>query len=112
MTYSEQLRSSEWKTASGDIRRLDNHKCRDCGAIENLEVHHCFYVSKLKLWEHPRELMVTVCHTCHERRSKLEEASHVELAKIMAVIPPERLEKFTWSVICTALRETMVEGCK
>ncbi|MFW5902676.1 MAG: HNH endonuclease [archaeon] len=69
------------------IRERDNHRCQDCGSIENLEVHHIVTVpqimekEQIKTWEDGMnsELFwdvdngVLLCKECHQKRHKNNE---------------------------------------
>jgi 5-methylcytosine-specific restriction endonuclease McrA len=108
MTYKDQLRDGRWQQARLRIMERDGFKCRDCGATNDLQVHHTFYVRGLSPWEHPAELLVTVCDTCHPERQKHEQACQVAVAKVLAEVPPNKLADAAWWLIAAALQKDEV----
>jgi ATP-dependent DNA helicase RecQ len=55
------------------ILERDGFKCRECGATENLEVHHIF-PKQFKVDHSPGNL-ITLCRTCHSAKSPETQAS-------------------------------------
>lgn len=58
--------TKEYKNWRKFVLERDNYTCRQCGATENLEVHHLQSVA-----EHPElacstENGITLCHKCHQ----------------------------------------------
>jgi 5-methylcytosine-specific restriction endonuclease McrA len=54
--------------AYDDLRKKilarDNWHCQNCGAVENLQVHHIR--SRSRLGDDSRENLITLCAICHE----------------------------------------------
>jgi ATP-dependent DNA helicase RecQ len=55
------------------ILERDGFKCRECGATENLEVHHIF-PKQFKV-DHSPQNLITLCRTCHSAKSPETQAS-------------------------------------
>lgn len=65
-----------WKKVCREVRLRDGHKCRICGALYPLEIHHVRYRVDGrsivgKELDH-LDCLVTLCGTCHERIHKGE----------------------------------------
>lgn len=62
--YDEYLRSNAWINIRNQVLERDKHKCKICGATENLRVHHkdyeCIYHEEDALYD-----LVTLCDDCH-----------------------------------------------
>ena len=66
MTYTEQLRTFEWRLRSLIIMKRDGMKCVKCGCAKSvLQVHHTKYHKDLLAWEYPEKYLITVCDKCH-----------------------------------------------
>lgn len=65
LTYNEQLQTPEWFARRDEIKERDNNQCVVCGRQNELQVHHKYYIEGLMAWEHPNEIMVTVCDLHH-----------------------------------------------
>ena len=66
MTYAEQLKSPKWQRKRLEIMQRDDFKCVSCSNDDRqLEIHHKAYIWGHLAWEHPDELLVTVCDICH-----------------------------------------------
>lgn len=61
--YQEYLQSSHWKKISKERRNLDGNKCRTCGYVDNLEVHHVCYD---RIGHEFIDDLITLCHDCHQ----------------------------------------------
>jgi hypothetical protein len=42
-SYSQKLRDTRWHRKAQLVKEKADWKCQDCGSIERLEVHHCYY---------------------------------------------------------------------
>jgi 5-methylcytosine-specific restriction endonuclease McrA len=68
LTYEEQLRRPEWVIKKNKILERDNHTCQICkNRINLLEVHHIRYDRRLKAWEYPDSILITLCYECHKK---------------------------------------------
>ena len=109
MNYSQKLRSPKWQKKRLEIMDRDGWRCRDCGAENStLHVHHCYYVVGVEPWDHPDDILTTLCDSCHIQRQGLEVAAHVALARVMRVWPVERLERSVWSFLEAANKEAEI----
>ena len=102
MTYTEQLQDPRWKARALEIKEAADWRCEDCYRhakdLESpLEVHHCFYVTWMMLWDYPNELLICVCRECHEFRQQREQAAHIQFAKAMRQMRPAQLDDACWS---------------
>jgi hypothetical protein len=67
MTYGEQLKDPRWQRKRLEILERDGFSCLSCGDKEKqLHVHHGAYLSKMKVWEYPENMLHTLCCDCHE----------------------------------------------
>jgi 5-methylcytosine-specific restriction endonuclease McrA len=60
---------SGWNSARQEALDRDNHTCQDCGATENLHVHH---IQRVRDFENPEdahflENLITLCRLCHQK---------------------------------------------
>jgi hypothetical protein len=106
--YLAQLKSPEWKRRSAEIKAAANNKCEDCGAIWDLQVHHCQYVRGWSAADHGADLLICVCGGCHEFRQSRERAIHLAIARILRFVPPVKMERIAWRLISDSLQEAGV----
>lgn len=66
--YNETLNTSEWKEKRLEIIKRDK-SCQRCGSLENLEVHHFFYIYGVSAWAYPDYLLITLCRKCHQKET-------------------------------------------
>lgn len=70
---------SRTRTFKKEIMEFFNSKCCECGATENLEIHHEKYLPKEYFWKknfwiHREEIMSTLkvlCKECHEKKHNI-----------------------------------------
>lgn len=100
MTYAEKLKDPRWQKKRLEVMQRDGFKCRDCESTEKtLHVHHCGYRGK-NPWETSNDLLVTVCHECHEIRQSLEREAKDTLEEWFAKSNALQISEFsptTWS---------------
>jgi hypothetical protein len=78
-TYSDLLKDPRWQKKRDEIINRDSHRCRLCGRIEDLEVHHILYEENTDPWDYDENYLITVCEFCHNRiHSQLAENSHLK----------------------------------
>lgn len=76
-SYGAYLLDERWKRLRKQIILRDAGKCVICGSTEKLEVHHTQYqfIKRLntfrKPWEYDRKYLITLCHCCHQRGSRM-----------------------------------------
>ena len=57
--------SPEWARLRRAVLKRDGHRCTQCGAAFNLQVHHIRYP---EVWgEEREEELITVCDKCHRQ---------------------------------------------
>lgn len=66
LSYSNLLKSPEWKKKRHKILVRDKFTCRKCHSHERLEVHHVAYKFGELPWDYPDYYFLTLCHICHE----------------------------------------------
>ena len=54
------------------ILKRDGYKCRWCGSIDKLDVHHKYYNkypdgSRVRAWDYPDDALIVLCRDCHEK---------------------------------------------
>lgn len=69
--YRRYLESVAWEKRRERSLMLAGHRCQDCGATENLEVHHLNYDW---LGEEQDEDLRVLCHRCHQRADRQRRA--------------------------------------
>jgi predicted transcriptional regulator len=68
--YQDQLNSPEWKAKRKEILIRDGNKCKLCGSINNLQVHHLEYENGKFAWEYDNDKLITLCKNCHKKQHK------------------------------------------
>lgn len=58
-----------------EILARDNWRCQNCGAVENLQVHHI--QSRSRLGDDTFENLITLCARCHEALHRNRKSHHV-----------------------------------
>ena len=89
LSYDEQLKTEEWEKKRTEIAERDNYTCYFCGYHGLLlNVHHFKYLPEKMAWEHPNDLLFTLCRGCHELVHK-DRVIHdrIEATKISSLIP-------------------------
>jgi len=70
--YRKHLKSPEWFEKRKIVLKRDNYKCRNCGSVKNLIVHHRQYHFDMKsgghlnAWHYKLKYLITLCRICHE----------------------------------------------
>lgn len=95
ISYSEKLVDDRWHKKKTEILRRDKFKCRLCGASDNLNVHHRYYIYHADPWQYPNSALITLCQSCHE-------LVHATLAPLVYVNTSEHLFRmmFTPCIRC------------
>lgn len=66
IAYAEKLARPEWRLRRLAILERDSFTCRRCGISGvALEVHHLRYLPGLEPWDHPADLLESLCTECH-----------------------------------------------
>lgn len=65
MRYDQFMASDEWRDIRTVILDIYDHHCAECGATEDLHVHHLTY-DRFGGDELMTDLKV-LCHSCHEK---------------------------------------------
>ena len=72
-SYGALILHPNWKARRKEILTRDQHRCRICNSIKELQVHHRQYLfvkatQRFKSpWDYPDHLMITLCSNCHSR---------------------------------------------
>ena len=71
-SYREDLNDERWKMKREKILKRDGYKCRWCGCIDKLDVHHKYYNkypdgSRVRTWDYPDDALIVLCRDCHEK---------------------------------------------
>lgn len=70
--YNSMLLKPEWHHKRVMILNRDNNRCRNCGGIINLQVHHKQYHKNrkdgefMKPWNYKENYLITLCKNCHQ----------------------------------------------
>jgi hypothetical protein len=84
MTYKEKLLDPRWQKKRLEILDRDSFMCRACfSTTKTLHVHHKRYLNGKDPWDYDNNLLVTLCHECHDIETKeMEDAIHDLVAVI------------------------------
>jgi len=70
--YNKLLMTPQWQQRRKEILKRDANKCRHCGAISGLNVHHRqYHISEqtgyfLLPWKYANRYLITLCEKCHQ----------------------------------------------
>jgi len=65
--YGDLLKMPQWQRKRLEVMARDNFACQMCGDNMNqLHVHHSVYIDNRMPWEYANEILMTVCHYCHD----------------------------------------------
>lgn len=76
-TYQKLLADPRWKERSRQVMERDGFKCRNCGNIDSLQVHHRQYHFRViagihaEPWNYEDKYLITLCSSCHESGHRL-----------------------------------------
>ena len=63
--YTRKLTDPRWQKKRFEILHRDNFTCLNCGDDKSeLHVHHINYINNP--WDANSEMLITLCHNCHE----------------------------------------------
>ena len=70
--YDSLLKTNEWRNKREKILYRDGYKCRWCGSMFDLNVHHKYYSAYpngvlVKPWDYPDDAFITLCKDCHKK---------------------------------------------
>lgn len=65
LPYLEFLKSDYWNKVRNKVLERDGYKCKVCGSIDNLVIHHKTYKHHGSELKHLEDL-ATVCSSCHK----------------------------------------------
>ena len=70
--YDSLLKTNEWRNKREKILYRDGYKCRWCGSMFDLNVHHKYYSAYpngvlAKPWDYPDDALITLCKDCHKK---------------------------------------------
>ncbi len=80
--YYDDLNDERWNRKREKILKRDGYKCRWCGSIDDLQVHHKYYNkypdgSRVRAWDYPDDALIVLCRDCHEKyHSKYKNKSY------------------------------------
>lgn len=103
----EYYHSEEWVRLRNEIVGRDGHKCRNCGAGDQLEVHHWLPLPAFQVGADRRGYgfgpnpllvhesgLVTLCRDCHEALTKVRtERAILRNPRLLAISPPGQPER-------------------
>ncbi len=100
IAYNVKLRDPRWQARRMEIIRKAGFRCEDCGRVSPwFEVHHCCYIRGREPWEYDDELLMALCHDCHQFRQGREEALHIVLGMVTRHTRIAELEGQVWDAI-------------
>jgi len=89
MTYSEKLKDPRWICRRAALIAKNGHRCQECGqgaedGERTLQIHHVAYIRGREPWDHPDEILICLCPTCHTDRQVHDEEARFEFARLIA----------------------------
>lgn len=84
-SYAQKLRDNRWRSKAALVRKRAGDCCQDCGSVDRLEVHHCYYTSQREghePWQYPLSALRCLCRSCHISRAKSEMRMRAYLARL------------------------------
>jgi len=72
-SYAEKLKDPRWIKKRVEILERDDWVCQNCGEdtttlhVHQLHVHHTCYKAHINPWDYKKELLITLCETCHKK---------------------------------------------
>lgn len=71
-SYSDLLKTQEWKDKRQKILERDGYRCRYCSSTVGLQVHHKYYSVypngvRAYPWNYPDDALITLCDICHKK---------------------------------------------
>lgn len=67
-SYKEKLLDPRWQKKRLGILNRDDFECQNChDRKETLHVHHTGYLPETEPWEHPDDMLITLCAGCHKK---------------------------------------------
>jgi 5-methylcytosine-specific restriction endonuclease McrA len=60
------LGSEAYAVLKGQVLERDSWRCQDCGSLENLQIHHLIFRSRLG--DDTMTNLTTLCASCHKAR--------------------------------------------
>lgn len=89
MSYSEDLKHSNWQARRLEILKRDHFECRNCGAKDKtLNVHHIKYSGKP--WEVESKFLITLCEDCHDKEHQFRDD------QIQNIVDHLESNQYTW----------------
>jgi hypothetical protein len=86
ITYKESLEDPRWQKRRLEILSRDNFTCQKCfDSKHSVYVHHRAYVYGRAAWDHPDELLVTLCKKCHDAEHKNWEKEYARLKRFLCM---------------------------
>lgn len=87
-SYAGKLRDPRWQKKRLEIFARDAFTCQFCKSGEKeLHVHHTRYLRGVEPWDHPNDLLITLCDECHRAVGSLckeiSEIAHTPRAYVL-----------------------------
>lgn len=92
MTYVEKLKDPRWLSLRQVVLQRDRYKCRECGATNGLQVHHCFYEGG-DPWDTPERFLMSLCGFHHGQRQEREKQVIQCLSSVLTLMSAEDLRR-------------------
>jgi len=83
--FGDLYKDSRWQQKRLEIMERDKWTCQSCGKSGEgvtLNVHHAYYESGKKPWEHEEYSLITWCKECHKKRHNLNQMLAVWIADL------------------------------
>lgn len=70
--YKAQLSSGDWVKKRHEIYKRDGYACTICGSKIAIQVHHKDYIPGTHPWDHPNDMLTTLCGKHHRAENPRE----------------------------------------
>jgi len=96
-SYAEKLKDARWQKLRLQMFEAANWTCEECkvhSPADGLQLHHIFYLTGVDPWDHPPDLLLSLCDGCHKERQELEQQFFIKVAKVIRHKSIEELKTF------------------
>ena len=96
-SYAEKLKDARWQELRLRLFEAADWTCEECKSIrpsDGLQVHHIIYLAGVEPWDHPPEVLLSLCDKCHVERQEIEREFYLKIAKVIRNKSIEELKTF------------------
>lgn len=88
MNYNQYLRSDHWKNKRKEVISKQGNKCRICGSVKELNIHHRRYYNygESLLYKEKNAFLLPLCNDCHFLWHKLHGFKHIPFPRLRTIL--------------------------